>query len=184
MQFKQILALALAGTAVASPIQAVVDSVAGAQDLATIQAAFASVEAALTTLDTSIKGLTAPGTEAATKKITDESDAVKKALDDGSAKIAASGPVSLTEALQVQVASNKLTGLTSTVITDLIAKKDIIVGAKQAKTTVDSLTGQKTAAENFVKAISGKVPTGVQTIAQAASKSVGDSLAKGIAAFS
>lgn len=183
MQFKQILALALAGTAIASPIQAVVDSVGATQDLATIQAAFTAVEGALSALDTSIKALAAGAADAATKEVVDKSNAVKAALDDGATKIAASGPVSLTEALSVQSASTKLTSLTSTVITDLIGKKDIIVAAKQGKVTLDSLTAQKAASEGFVKAITGKVPAAVQSIAAAASKSVGDSIAKGITAF-
>lgn len=183
MQFKQILAVALFGTAMASPIQAVVDSVGAAQDLATIQAAFTSVETALTALDTSIKALTTGASAAATKDVVDKSNAVKAALDDGTTKVGASGPVSLTEALSVQSASTKLTSLTSTVINDLISKKDIITAAGQTKTTLDSLKAQKTASDNFVKAITGKVPSAVQSIAAAASKSVGDSLAKGIAAF-
>jgi hypothetical protein len=183
MQFKQILAVALFGSAMASPIQAVVDSVGATNDLPTIQAAFSAVESALTALDSSIKGLTAAGGAAATKDIVDKSNAVKAALDQGTAKVSASGPVSLTEALSVQSASTKLTSLTSTVINDLIAKKDIINAAGQTKTTLDSLTAQKTASDNFVKAITGKVPAAVQSIAAAASKSVGDSLAKGITAF-
>jgi hypothetical protein len=184
MQFKQILAIALFGTAtMASPIHAVVDSVGAASDLPTIQAAFTAVEGALTALDSSIKALTPGAAAAATKDVVDKSNAVKAALDDGSAKVSASGPVSLTEALSVQSASTKLTSLTSTVITDLISKKDIIKAAGQTKTTLDSLNSQKTASDAFVKAVTGKVPAAVQSIAAAASKSVGDSLAKGIAAF-
>lgn len=184
MQFKQIIALALAGTAIASPIQAVVDAVGAAQDLATITAAFTAVEGALNSLDTSIKALTPTSGEAATKEVVDKSNAVKAALDDGATKIGASGPVSLTEALTVQSASTKLTSLTTTVITDLIGKKDVIVAAKQQKTTLDSLNAQKVSSENFVKAITGKVPAAVQSIAAAASKQVGDSIGKGITAFS
>jgi hypothetical protein len=184
MQFKQILAIALFGTAtMASPVHAVVDSVGAASDLPTIQAAFSAVESALTALDSSIKALSTGAAAAATKDVVDKSNAVKAALDDGSAKVSASGPVSLTEALSVQSASTKLTSLTSTVINDLISKKDIISAAGQTKTTLDSLNSQKAASDAFVKAVTGKVPAAVQSIAAAASKSVGDSLAKGIAAF-
>jgi len=183
MQFKQILAVALFGSAMASPIQAVVDSVGATSDLPTIQAAFSAVESALTALDTSIKSLTAGAGADKTKDVVDKSSAVKAALEVGTAKVGASGPVTLTEALSVQSASTKLTSLTSTVINDLISKKDIITAAGQGKVTLDSLTAQKTASDNFVKAITGKVPAAVQSIAAAASKSVGDSLAKGISAF-
>lgn len=183
MQFKQIIALALASTAIASPIQAVVDSVGAAQDLAAITGAFTAVEGALSTLDTAIKGLAAGADAAVTKDVVDKSNAVKAALDDGTAKVGASGPVSLTEALTVQSASTKITSLTSTVINDLIAKKDVIIAAKQGKTTLDSLTAQKAASEAFVKAIAQKVPAAVQSIAAAAEKAVGDSIAKGMAAF-
>lgn len=183
MQFKQILALALAGTAIASPIQAVVDSVGATQDLQVVMDAFKAVEGALSELDTSIKGLQTGAAGAATTAVVAKSDAVKKALDDGAKNIGGSGPVSLTESLTVQGASTKLTSLTATVITDLISKKDIIVAAKQQKQTLESLTGQKASSEAFVKAITGKVPAAVSSIAAAASKSVGDSIAKGIAAF-
>ncbi|KAE9978293.1 hypothetical protein EG328_001542 [Venturia inaequalis] len=184
MQFKQIIALALAGSAVASPIQAVVDAVGATQDLATITAAFTAVEGALNALDTSIKALAAGAGDAATKEIVDKSNAVKTALDDGATKVTGSGPVSLTEALTVQSASTKLTSLTTTVINDLIGKKDIIIAAKQQKVTLESLTAQKASAEGFVKAITAKVPAAVSSIAAAAAKSVGDSIGKGITAFS
>ncbi|TID19349.1 cell wall protein [Venturia nashicola] len=184
MQFKQIIALALAGTAIASPIQAVVDAVGAAPDLAVITGAFTAVEGALNALDTSIKALATGAGDAATKEVVSKSNAVKTALDDGATKIGAAGSVSITEALTVQGASTKLTSLTGTVITDLIGKKDIIVAAKQQKTTLESLNAQKASAEAFVKAITGKVPAGVQSIAAAASKSVGDSISKGITAFS
>jgi hypothetical protein len=181
MQFKQIIAIALFGTAMASPIQAVTDAVGATQDLPTITAAFNAVEAALNTLDTTIKGLQPGG---AVQDVVNKSNAVKAALDDGAAKIAAGTPISLTESLTVQAASTKLTSLTSTVISDLISKKAIITAAGQTKTTLDSLNSQKVASDNFVKAITGKVPAAVQSIAAAAAKSVGDSLAKGVAAFS
>jgi hypothetical protein len=183
MQFKQIIALALFGTAMASPIQGVADAVGATQDLPTIQAAFNAVEGALNTLDAAIKGLQTGAAASATQDIVTKSNAVKAALDDGTAKITASTPISLTESLSVQAASTKLTSLTSTVINDLISKKDIITAAGQNKVTLDSLQAQKISSENFVKAITGKVPSAVQSIAAAASKSVGDSLAKGVAAF-
>jgi len=183
MQFKQIIALALFGTAMASPIQGVADAVGGSQDLPTIQAAFSAVEGALNTLDAAIKGLQTGAAASATQDVITKANAVKAALDDGTTKIGASTPISLTESLTVQAASTKLTSLTSTVVNDLISKKDILTAAGQAKVTLDSLQSQKSSSEAFVKSITGKVPSGVQSIAAAASKSVGDSLAKGIAAF-
>jgi len=180
MQFKQIIAFCLASTALASPIQGVVDAVGATQDLATIQAAFQAVEGALNTLDTSIKGITGAANVA---DIVGKSKAVEQALKDGTTKVSGSGPISLTEALQVQTASTKLTSLTTQVINDLIAKKDVITQAGQAKTTVDNLQAQKTASDAFVKAITSKVPSAVQSIAATAAKSVGDSLTKGITAF-
>jgi len=184
MQFKALLAFGLFSAAIAAPVEAVVDAVGASQDLATIQAAFSAVEAALNALDTSIKGLSAGAdSKSAAAGLVTQSKAIEQALKDGTAKVSASSAISLTEALQVQSASTKLTTLTTQTINDLIAKKDLIQAAGQTKVTLDSLTAQKAASDAFVKAVTSKVPSAVQSIAATASKSVGDALAKGIQAF-
>lgn len=185
MQFKSLIILGLFGTAFAAPIEGVVNAVSAKQDLATITASFTAIENALTALDTAVKAL-APGgdAKAAATGLVAKSKAVEDALKDGTTKVSATTPITLTEAIQVQSASTKLTSLTTQTINDLIAKKDIITQAGETKTTLDSLTAQKAASDAFVKAISGKVPSAVQSVAQAASKSVGDAITKGITAFS
>jgi len=184
MQFTSLIILGLFGSVFASPIEGVVDAVGAAQDLVTITSSFTAIEGALTDLDITIKGLAAGADKSATAAVVAKSKAVEDALKDGTTKVGATTPISLTEALQVQSASTKLTTLTTQVINDLISKKDIITKAGESKTTLDSLNAQKTASDAFVKAISGKVPSAVQSVAQAASKSVGDAIAKGITAFS
>jgi hypothetical protein len=184
MQFKSLLVLGLFGTAMAAPIESTGDAVSATQDLVTITSSFTAVENALTALDTAVKGLTAGGdAKAAAAGIVSKSKAVEDALKDGTTKIGATSAISLTEALQVQSASTKLTSLTSQTINDLIAKKDVITAAGETKTTLDSLTAQKAASDAFVKAIAGKVPSAVQSVAAAASKSVVDAINKGISAF-
>lgn len=185
MQFKSLLFLGLFGaSAIAAPVEAVVDAVGAANDVATITAAFDSIAKTLGDLDTAVKGLSAGGdAKAAAAGLVAKSKAVEDALKDGTAKVGATSAVSLTEALQVQTASTKLTTLTTQTIDDLIAKAEVIKAAGETKTTLDSLTAQKAASEAFVKAVTGKVPSAVQSIAAQASKSVGDALAKGIKAF-
>jgi len=186
MQFKVLIFTGLFGSAAfAAPIEGVVDAVGAAQDLVTITSAFSAIEGSLTALDTAVKGL-APGgdAKAAASALIARSKAVEDAIKDGTSKVGATSAISLVDALQVQSASSKLTTLTTQTINDLIAKKDIIKQAGQTKVTLDSLNAQKTASDAFVKAVTSKVPSAVQSIAANASKSVGDALAKGIQAFS
>ncbi|KAF2422086.1 hypothetical protein EJ08DRAFT_487280 [Tothia fuscella] len=185
MQYRTLLVAALAGVAIAAPVEGVKDAVGVSADLPTITGALTTVENALTALDTAVKGLTAGGDpKAQSADIIAKSKAVEQALKDGTAKVSSTSVLSLLEAVQVQSASAKLTTLTQQTIKDLTDKKDIIKAAGQTKTTIDNLTAQKAASEDFVKAITGKVPSAVQSIAASASKSVGDALAKGIADFS
>jgi hypothetical protein len=184
MQYKALFVLSLFGATMAAPIEAVVNAVGATQDLVTITSSFTAVESALTALDTAVKGLAAGGdAKAAAAGIVAKSKAVEDALKDGTTKIGATSAITLTEALQVQSASTKLTSLTTQTVNDLISKKDIITAAGETKTTLDSLTAQKAASDAFVKAIAGKVPSAVQSVAAAASKSVGDAITKGISAF-
>jgi hypothetical protein len=185
MQLKALLIAALASSIVAAPVERVVNVVGAAQDVDTITKAFSAIESALTALDASVNSLSPTGdAKAAAAGVLEKSKAVESALKDGTTKVGATSAVSLIEAIQIQSASSKLTGLTSKVIDDLIAKKDVIAGAGQTKVTLDSLTSQKAASDAFIKAVTSKVPSGVQSIAAAASKSVGDALTKGINAFS
>lgn len=185
MHFKAFLVAALAGSVIAAPVEGVVGAVGAAQDVDTITKAFSAIESALQALDTSVNALSATGdAKAAAAGVLEKSKAVEAALKEGTSKVGATSAVSLVEALQIQSASTKLTSLTTKVIDDLIAKKAIIATAGQTKITLDSLNSQKTASDAFVKAVTGKVPSAVQSIAAAASKSVGDALSKGITAFS
>jgi len=184
MQYKSLLLAALCGYAIAAPIEGVANEVSSTSDLPTITASFTSIGDALQALDTAVKGVSPGGdAKAAANAIVEKSKAVESALKDATTKVSATTAISLTEALTVQSSSTKLTTLTKQVIDDLIAKKDIITAAGQAKVTLDNLTAQKAASEAFVKAVTSKVPSAVQSIAATASKSVGDALARGIAAF-
>jgi hypothetical protein len=184
MQFKSLIVLGLFGAAFAAPVEGVVNAVGAARDLVTITTSFSAIENALQALDTAVKGLQAGGdSKAAAAALVAKSKAVEDALKDGTTKVGATSAITLTEAIQVQSASTKLTSLTTQTINDLIAKKDIINAAGETKTTLDSLNAQKAASDAFVKAVAGKVPSAVQSVAQAASKSVADALSKGITAF-
>jgi hypothetical protein len=185
MQIQSLLLLGLFGTAFASPIEGISNAVGSAQDLPTIQSAVDAVSAALTSLDGAVSAL-APGgdVKAAAAGVIAKSKAVETALKDGAAKVSATSPISLTEALQIQQTSSKLTTLVTQVINNLISKKDIITQAGEKKTTLDILTSQKAASDAFIQAITSKVPSAVQSVAATVTKSVGDAIAKGVSAFS
>jgi hypothetical protein len=184
MQFKSLLLLGLFGTAFAAPVESVSNAVDAVQDLPTIQAAVDSVATTLTALNTAVSGLVAGAdTKAATADLVAKSKAVEAALKDGTAKVTATSAITLTEALQIQSSSSKLTTLVTQVINNLIAKKDIITQAGEKKTTLDILTAQKAASDALVQAITSKVPSAVQSVAATITKSVGEAIAKGIAAF-
>lgn len=179
MQFKALLTFGLLGAAFAAP------AVQDKRQVAVITGALTPIKEALTTLDTAVKALAAGANIAQqTTDLTAKSKAVEEALKKGTAAVEKAQAVSLTEAIQVQTASQELTKLTQQTIDDLIAKKSVIEGANQKKTVVDNLTAQKAASDAFIKAVVGKVPSAVSGVAQTLTKSIGDALQKGITAFS
>jgi hypothetical protein len=172
MLFKSIVSLALLGAAFAAPVEK--------RQVATIQTAVTNVGTSLTALDTAIKAVNGP---ADTAKVLAASQGVQNALMTGATMVNAGQPISLQDALGLQQTTSGLTTQVTTTITDLMGKKAIIQQAGQTQTTLQSLQAQKTAADAFAKAVTSKVPAGVQNIAANQSGMVSAALDKGIAAF-
>jgi len=173
MLYKAILSLALFGSAFAAPTVK--------RDLATIQTSIMTVGTSLTQLDTAIKAIQGP---ADAMKVLTASTMVNQALTDATTKIMATQPITLTDALSLQTSAQTLTTTATTTVTDLMAKKAVIVMAGQQQATLAGLQQQKTASDALAKAVSSKVPAGVQNIAMQQTMQIGTSLDAAIKAFS
>jgi hypothetical protein len=173
MQFKSAVVLALLGGAFA-------------QTLGVIQAEFGKVGSALDSLDSAVKSLTDGGDAAAQTKATIAKSAnVEAALKAASAAIkGSSAKLSLVDATSVSTAANALIAKTDTTISDLIAKKSIIVKYNQGTETKNQLTAQKAAADDLAASIVEKMPSAAQGIAKSQSAKVGAAINKGLQAFS
>jgi hypothetical protein len=173
MQFKNAIVFGLLGGAFA-------------QTLGVIQAEFGKIGAALDGLDSAVKALTDGGDAAAqTKSTVAKSSAVEEAIKAATSAIkGSSAKLSLLDATGVSTAANTLISKTDTTISDLIAKKAIIVKYNQGGETKTQLTAQKAAADALAGAIVEKMPAAAQSIAKGQAAKVGTAIGKGLAAFS
>ena len=180
MQFKNIFTFALFGAALATPV---VERRQGKGPADIVVAQLNSVQKAVTTLNTAVVGLT-PGSSVA--DILAKSKAVETAIIAAEKAISAleNGKITLMQALPISSVSTSLGNLTKDVIKNLIAKKSVIVQAKQLETTQKQLAAQKTAAVALGKAIVAKLPATVATIAAKLSSEISDALEKGAQEFS
>jgi len=175
MQITALLSIALAATATATPIF---------QDLPTILSSITAISSALTTFDTAIKGLTETTNVAtATVELNAKSGAILTALKEGTTKIAASTPVSLTEAIQLASKSAELSKGANAVVDALISKKPIFDKAGQSATVLKQMQDQLVATNDFAKALVSKLPAAVASVGNAQAKQASDGLARGITAF-
>jgi hypothetical protein len=162
MKFSQVLALALVGSAAASPI------IEGTQDLTTLKTAVEGVTAALTNLDNYVNALTETSVAAAIEnELQAKSDGVLAALKSGATSIKSTSAISLTEALQIQATSTKLNDMAAKTVNDLISKKPII--AKTPAQTAKVLKGiqdQSAATKIFIDNLTEKLPQAVRPIAK------------------
>jgi hypothetical protein len=168
MQISAILAIAFAASATAAPIT---------QDLPTILTSINAISAALTTFDTAIKALTPEASVAATTAdLNAKSGAILAALKDGTTKITATTPVTLTEAIQLASKSAELSKGANGVVDALIAKKAIFDKAKESGTVLKQLQDQLAATNDFAKALVAKLPTAVASVGNAQAKQASDAL--------
>jgi hypothetical protein len=177
MRFSQVLGLSLISSVFAAPHIV-------KRDLATITGQIDAVNAKITIIDGTVKGLTAADIVATTATLTTQSGDIVAALQVGTAAIAATGSITLVEALNLNSYSDALVANVNTVVDDFIAKKDIIVTGGQAATVVAQFQAQKTASSPFIDAVVSKVPEEAKSIASSQAGKVITALDRGIAAFS
>jgi uncharacterized protein YoxC len=174
MQIKSFVALALFGSAFATPVLR--------RDLASIQGALGDIQKSITALDTDIKGIT--GTQDDAAKLATSADAVTKTLQTATDTVKKSEPLALNDAVGLQQTGNQLTTAVMTTITDLIAKKPQIqmVQGGQAQ-VVKTLTDAKAQGSQLADAIVSKVPAVAQNIAKQSIMQLTASFDMGIQAF-
>lgn len=172
MLYKSIISVALFGAAFAAPH--------AKRQVATINTAVQSITDSLTQLDTAIKAIAGP---ADAMKVLTASNNVQTTLQTATTMVMGIQPISLTDALGLQQTTGALTTQVNTVVTDLTAKKAIIDQAGQTQATLQGLMQQRAASDGFAKAVTSKVPAGVQNIAANQAGTVSAALDKGIAAF-
>jgi len=175
MQFKNILALALAGVAAAAPM---------VQDLPTVLGAVNAVSSALTTFDTAVKALgPSADPKVATTELNAKGAAILTALQKGATSIQATSALTLTEAIQLSGPSGQLSTAAGTTVDDLIAKKPLFDASGQSATVLKQLQDQQTANKAFIDALLSKLPSAVRSIASTQANQASSAIARGIQAF-
>jgi hypothetical protein len=174
MQIKSFLAIALFGTAFASPVMK--------RDLASIQGALGDIQKSITALDTDIKSIT--GTQDDAAKLAKSADTVTKTLQASTETVKKSEALALNDAVGLQTTGNMLTTSVMTTITDLIAKKPQIMMVQGGPAqVVKTLTDAKTQGNSLADAIVSKVPAVAQNIAKQSIMQLAASFDMGIQAF-
>lgn len=174
MQFKSIIALALFGSAIASPVMK--------RDLASINGAIGDIQKSVQALDNDIKGVQGTPDDAA--KLLTSSDNAVKTLQTATETVKKSEPLALNDAIGLQQTGNMLTTTVQTTITDLIAKKaqiQMIQGGPAQ--VVKTLNDAKTQGSQFADAVVSKVPAVAQDIAKQTVMQITTSFDMGIKAF-
>ena len=173
MMYKTLLSLALVGATFASPV--------AKRDLQTIQTNLNSVQTALQSLDTAIRAVQGPQDAAG---VLSASNNVNQVISQATTQIQGTSALSLNDALTLSNTGQQLAAQASTTINSLVAKKDIIVAAGQAPTTLQALQQQKTASQGLASAVVSKVPALARNIATQQTAQIAAAVDQGIAAFS
>lgn len=176
MLYNAVLSLALFGSAFAAPSVDITK-----RDLATIQSGLGNVNTALMGLDTSIKAIKGP---ADAQPVLDMSAKVNTAITGATTMIMGSQVLSLNDALTLSNTGMMLSTQANTTISDLVAKKAIIMMANMGPATVMALQSQKTAANGLAAAVVSKVPGIASSTAMQQTAMIGAALDMGIKAFS
>jgi hypothetical protein len=143
------------------------------------------VHHALDSLDSSVGKLVAGGDVAAqAASLTAQSGAVLAAIQGATAAISASAALDVIGASSIVGPADHLVKETEKTIADLVAKKDVIAGAKQTALVLDQLKSQAAAAQQLADAITSKVPDATKEIAKSQSAKITAAINKGVSAFS
>jgi hypothetical protein len=168
-----LLTLGLALIATTSPI-------VRPRDLASIEAAITTIETAVNALDAAEVAYTSGDPTA----IQSASDAVVTATNAGTATADASADLSETDALSLVSPIQALTTDVQNAVNEIIAKQTEIEAAGYGAATLADLIAQNTSATELANAITAKTPAALQSIAATLAAGITDAIQEGITAYS
>lgn len=183
MRFAQFLPLALVGLTFAAPHPQTATTPAAPLDAAgTIVASYDAIKGTIQDYDASVQSLSANATT--TSDILAKSKALTAALKKGKADVEKISTVDLISAIGLAMPGEALTAAAEAFVNDLIAKKDVLVKAKQVESVLKDLKEQRDAAKAFTDAVNAKLDPIAGFVAQLSSGRPITALDKGITAFS
>lgn len=148
------------------------------RDLATVTSVIAQVSAAIVQLDTAVNAYTGDKTE-----LEEEAASLVSILESGTTAIAASSSLSLVDALSLSSLVDSLQDLGDQLVSDLIAKRDVVEEEAYCEEVEDQIVEIATDARALVEAIIAKAPTIAQGIAEALAQQFYATLDEGTWAF-
>ncbi|KAK2023711.1 hypothetical protein LX32DRAFT_644320 [Colletotrichum zoysiae] len=181
MQMHYFLSLFLAALTVsAAPVS--ISPPKYKRDLASIQAALNTINAALQGLDNSVKS---------TKAITIGSGiqllggvtGVKSAIEDATTQVQASGVLNAKDSRNLKAATDALTNNVKVTINDVVAKKSLVDNLGVTPLVAVALQDQKTASTALAQTIVSKVPIEMRSDAQISANALSNVLNEGISIF-
>ncbi|KAF2762870.1 hypothetical protein EJ05DRAFT_471832 [Pseudovirgaria hyperparasitica] len=175
MQFSSLFTVFLAGVALAAPASTTANK---KRDLATITAAFTDIQNKVGSLDTAVKAYQADLTD-----VYNASQDVLASVDSGNTKVAATSPVTLSEALKVANQADALTKVINTAVDDALAKKSAFDASDASSTVAEVLNDFKASATKFGATVKSKVPANAQSIAQGKIDNIIKAIQRGIDGF-
>jgi len=178
MRFSTILTLGLASVTLAMP------TIAGLEDLPTVNNAMAAVQKAVEGLAAGVGSIKeGADIKAEVPKLTAASKAILDALAAGTTAIKGTTDLTLVESVGLLSTSQALAKKVQGAVDDFIKNKPLIDKAGETKTVLGQLNDQKKATQDFIAAIVSKVPALAKSIAQTQAGQVVTILDKGITAF-
>lgn len=183
MLLTQLLPLALVGLTFASPLPQ--DATAPAVPLDPAGTIVASYDAIKGTIQDYAAAVQAITTELASPaNLLAKSKALTAALQKGKADVEKTTTVDLLAALALAMPGEALTSSAEAFVNDLIAKKDVLVKAKQSEAVLKELKEQRDLAKAFTDAVNSKLDPLAGFVAQLSSGRPITALEKAITAFS
>jgi hypothetical protein len=152
--------------------------------LAPLLASVTIVTTSVSNFDNTINTLT-PGNTKALTALAQSSDTLQQSAVTATGRVnAVQGLLSSGDADQLTTQVQALVATTQAAVTDLVAKKSVIVAAGGGSTVLDILKVQQTAANNFANSLQVKVPKAQQNTAAGFALDISNAFQQGIKAFS
>ena len=147
MQFKVCLTLGLAGLATAAQ-----------NDMPAVKGAITSINNAIVALDKSIQGITAANVATQMTDVTAKMTAVNTVMAETSAKLKNSKPLGVTDLMSIQNVFTPISTSMSSVLTDLMKKREFIVKGNQSRKLGEALKSSQNGLNGLSDGIMAQMP--------------------------